>query len=86
MMRLLSGAGGKLIETETELRSYGEKVIEDVGLDALELIPHLVCQKEIHLDREPELTGLPLCYYEVEFLCHQRVLRQVQTYIYTVKL
>jgi hypothetical protein len=65
MMLLLSGAGGKLIETEAELRSYGEKVIEDVGLDGLKFVPDFVCQKEIHLDREPELTGFPLCYYEV---------------------
>ena len=85
-MRLLSWAGRKLVEVEAELRSHSQKVVEDVGLDGLELIPYLVCQKEIHLDREPELTGFPLCYYEVEFLCYQRVLRQVQTYIYTVKL
>jgi hypothetical protein len=65
MMLLLSGAGGKLIETEAELRSYGEKVIEDVGLDGLKFVPDLIRQEKVYLDREPELTGFPLCYYEV---------------------
>lgn len=75
-----------MVEAEAKFRGHGQKMVEDVGLDGLELIPDLIGQKEIYLDRKSELAWLPLRYYEVEVLSHHRVPRQVQTYIYTVKL
>ena len=82
----LAGASGELVEAEAKFRSHGQKMVEDVGLDGLELIPDLIGQKEIYLDRKSELAWLPLGYYEIEVLSHHRVPRQVQTYICSVKL
>ena len=84
--RPLAGASGELVEAEAEFRGHGQEMVKDVGLDGLELVPDLIGQEEIHFDWQSELARLPLRYYEVEVLSHHRVPRQVQTYIYTVKL
>ena len=51
---------------EVEFRGHGNQMVEDVGLDALELLPHFIGQEEVDLDRYAELTMLPLSNNQIQ--------------------
>ena len=61
-------------------------MIEDVRLDVFVFFPDLVSQKEVHFNRDAELSVLPLGNYQVEVLGHDRMMLEIETDIYAVEL
>ena len=60
-----------------EFRGHGNQMVEDVGLDALELLPHFIGQEEVDLDRYAELTMLPLSNNQIQTFGYDGMMAKV---------
>ena len=59
-------------------------MIENVRLDGFELIPDLIGQEEINLDREAIFSLLTLRNYDIKVLRDNRMLTEISLYIYPI--
>ena len=52
--------GGRLKSPESKFRKYGEEMVKDIGLDALELYPGVVSRENVNLNGDAVRSGLEL--------------------------
>ena len=62
----------------------GIKVVEDIGHDALVLLPNDGVGETVDLDRQPFCGGLELSYHEGEVVVDAGVIVQVELYVFAI--
>ena len=66
-----------LIDAKSELRNYGHKVVEDIGLFLFIDSPGLFAGEEIYLDRKSVGCGLFLSHDDIKTLIYIGMMFQV---------
>jgi hypothetical protein len=61
-------------------------MVENVGLNLFELLPHFIAEEEIHLDRQTELSRLLLRDNQVEILVHNGMSEKIPFDIEAIEL
>ena len=61
-------------------------MVENVGLNLFELLPHFVTEEEIHLDGQAELGRLLLRDNQIEVLIHNGMGEEIPFDIESIKL
>ena len=61
-------------------------MVENIGLNLFELLPHFIAEEEIHLDRQAELSRLLLRDNQVEILVHNGMGEEIPFDLESIKL